>query len=201
MRWLRGALAVAYPFAIYAGLQSFEPRHVGLVLAGLVLLRGLAASRDSAAALRELAVPALCVIAVLVPTLLLNDPHALLFVPAGVNLALLLAFARTLRSGTPLVETLARLQDPDLSPEQQSHCRRFTALWCVFFAANAAVCLGLALAANLWWWTLYTGFVSYLLMALLLGAEVLVRWWRFRNYQGSWAEPLARRLFPESSSR
>jgi len=201
MRWLRGALAVAYPFAIYVGLQRFEPRHVGLALAGVILLRGLAVSRHSAAALRELAVPALCLAAVLGPTLLLNDPFALLFVPVAVNLVLLFVFARTLRSGTPLVETLARLQDPELSPEQQRHCRSFTALWCGFFAANAVVCLGLALFADLWWWTLYTGFVSYLLMALLLGGEVIVRWWRFRNYQGSWAEPLARRLFPESSSR
>lgn len=199
MRWLRGALAVAYPFAIYAGLQGFEPRHVALALAGLVLLRGLAAGRRSAVALRELAVPALCLAAVLAPTLLLNDPFALLFVPAAVNLALLLAFARTLRSGTPLVETLARLQHPELSPAQQRHCRSVTAVWCVFFAANAAVCLGLALFADLWWWTLYTGFLSYLLMALLFCGEALVRWWRFRNYQGSWAEPLARRLFPESS--
>lgn len=201
MRALRGALAVAYPFLVFAGLRWFEPRHVALALALALGLRlAFAARRPRRAELAQLAGPGLCVGAVLVPALAWNDPRALLFAPVAINLALLVAFARTLRRGVPLVETLARLQEPDLSPAQQRHCRSVTAMWSVFFALNAAACLALALFAEVWLWTLYAGFVSYLLAAGLHGGEVLVRSWRFHGFRSALADPVLRRLFPAGRS-
>ena len=55
----------------------------------------------------------------------------------------------------------------------------------------------LAWAAPLWLWTLYTGFIAYLLVAILFGAEWLIRSWRFHHLNAPWADPLLRRLFPE----
>jgi uncharacterized membrane protein len=198
MKLLRGLLAVAYPFLIFAGLRWLEPRWLALLLGVSLLLRSATRwQRPSRQELQRLLAPALLVAAVLVPTLVLNDARYLLFVPVLVNAALLLAFARTLRRGPTLVETFARLQHPDLSEAQVRHCRTVTVVWCVFFAANAAVCLWLALAADLWIWTLYTGLVSYGLVGLVFAAEFVVRSWRFRNYQGTLVEPLFRRLFPQ----
>jgi uncharacterized membrane protein len=128
------------------------------------------------------------------------DPRALLLVPVFVNLVLLFVFGRTLRGGPTFVERLALLRQPALSAAQVRHCRTTTAVWCGFFAANAAVCLALAWSAPLWLWTLYTGFVSYLLMVLLFGAEWLVRSWRFHRLTGAWVDPLMRRFFPEGPS-
>ena len=197
MRLLRGLLEGAYPFLVFAGLRWLEPRQVALLLVGLLALRAaLRWRRTSAEALRRLAVPGLLVAAALGPTLATNDPSALLFVPVWMSVALFVAFSRTLRGGPTLVETFARLQDPDLTPAQVRHCRHFTIAWCIFFAANAAVYTAFALRADLWLWTLYAG-VSYLLMGALFVAELGVRYWRFRNYQGSLFEPIFRRLFPE----
>jgi len=197
MKLLRGLLAVAYPFLIYAGLRWLEPRSVALLLGGAVALRAvLGWHRPSAQELRRLAVPGLLVAAVLLLTLALNDARALLFVPVLVNGALLVAFGRTLR-GPSLVETFARLREPELSDAQIRYCRTVTGVWCVFFAANAAVCLWLALDADLWLWTLYTGLVSYLLVGAVFAVEFVVRSWRFRNYQGTLVEPIFRRLFPQ----
>ena len=125
------------------------------------------------------------------------DPRALLFVPVLVNLGLLLVFGRTLRGGPTLVERLARLREPVLSAAQVRHCRTTTQVWCAFFAANAAVTAVLAWLGELALWTLYTGFVSYLLMALLFAAEWLVRSWRFHHLRAAWADPLLRRFFPD----
>jgi uncharacterized membrane protein len=125
------------------------------------------------------------------------DHRALLLVPALVNLGLLFVFGRTLRGGQTIVEQLARIREPVLSAAQIRHCRTTTAVWCAFFAANAAVCVALAWAAPLWLWTLYTGCIAYLLMALLFGAEWLVRSWRFHRLSAAWADPLLRRFFPE----
>lgn len=125
------------------------------------------------------------------------DPRALLLVPVFVNLFLLFAFGRTLGGGPTIVERLARLREPALSAAQVRHCRTTTQVWCAFFAANAAVTLALAWLGDLALWTLYTGFVSYLLMALLFAAEWLVRSWRFHHLRAAWADPLLRRFFPE----
>lgn len=121
----------------------------------------------------------------------------LLYVPVLVSLGFLFVFARTLVSGPPLVETFARLQVPELSPAQIAHCRTFTLVWCVFFAANAAVCLVLAWSGDLWLWTGYSGVLSYLLMGFVFAAEWFVRSWRFHHLRARWAEPLLRRLYPE----
>jgi len=150
MRWVRGGLAVAYPFLILAGLRWLEPRAV-----------------------------------------------ALLYVPALVNLVLLFVFGRTLVRGPSFMESIARLRERDLSPAQVAHCRTFTGVWCAFFAANAAVGAALAVRGDLWPWTIYTGFVAYLLMGLLFAFEWLVRSWRFHDFRGPLVDPLLRRLFPE----
>src|SRR5258705_12904722 len=109
------------------------------------------------------------------------DARALLLVPAFINLGLLLAFGRTLRGGPTMIERFARLRDPNLSAARVRHCRTATAVWCGFFAANTAVVAALAWLGEIGIWTFYTGFLSYLLMALLFAAEWLVRSWRFHR--------------------
>jgi uncharacterized membrane protein len=198
MRLLRALIAVAYPFLIFLGLRWLEPRWVAMGLGAAVVLRALLRwHRPSAEEVRRLAVPGLLVAAVLGPTLVLNDARLLLFVPVLVNGALLVAFARTLLHGPPLVETFARLQDGDLTEAQVRYCRTVTGIWSAFFAANAAACFALARSGDMWLWTLYTGLVSYLLVGALFAGEFVVRSWRFRNYQGTLVEPLFRRLFPQ----
>jgi uncharacterized membrane protein len=103
------------------------------------------------------------------------DARALRLVPVFVNLGLLYVFGRTLSGGPTLVERIALLHHPRLSAAQERHCRVATAVWCGFFAANAATCFVLAWLAPLWLWTLYTGMIAYALMALLFGAEWLTR--------------------------
>ena len=197
MKLLRGLLVVAYPFLVFVGLYWLEPRWVALLLGGSFLLRALLRwHRPSADELRQLLAPGLLVASVLGLTLALNEARFLLFVPSLVNAALLVAFARTLRFGPPLVETFARMREEELSDAQIRYCRSVTSVWCVFFAANAGFCLWLALASELWLWTLYTGLLSYLLVGLLFGAEFVVRSWRFGRYRGTAVEPLFRRLFP-----
>lgn len=198
MKLLRGLLVLAYPFLVFAGLSWLGPRWLALLLGGGLLARVASGwRRPSREELHRLLAPGALVLLVVGPCLLWNDGRTLLFVPALVNVALLVAFGRTLRRGPPLVETFARMQHPDLSPAQVGHCRTVTGVWCVFFAANAAFSFWLAVAGDVWLWTLYTGLVAYLLMGLIFGVEFVVRSWRFRNYQGTLAEPLFRRLFPQ----
>lgn len=202
LRILSGALAVAYPLLIFVGLRWLEPRWMAVAIAAAVVLRtALRGRRPSSAELRLLATPGLLVAGVLGTAFVANDARTLLFVPVLINAALLLAFARTLRNGTPIVETFARLQDSDLTDAEVRYCRTVTGVWSFFFAANAAVTLWLALFADLWLWTLYTSGIAYVLVGALFVVEFVVRSWRFQRYAGSVVEPIFRRIFPPPPER
>lgn len=196
MTLLRAILGLAYPIIVFLGLRYTDARTVALVLAAVFAARGLLRwQRPSAAQLRRLLPLGLGVALVLGVAAVLNDPRSLMFVPAALNAALLASFARTLRgAGPPMIETFARLQDPELSPAQVLHCRRVTVVWCAFFLANGAVSLALALQGDVARWALYTGLIAYLLMGVLFAAEFVVRAWRFDSYEGTLLEPVFRRL-------
>jgi uncharacterized membrane protein len=112
-------------------------------------------------------------------TLLTEDQRLLLALPVLVNLALLVGFGASLRADQTYIERIARLQEPELSPAQVRHCRQFTKIWVAFFAVNGAVTAALAVSGALLAWTVYTSAVSYVLIALLLAAEWVVRRRRF----------------------
>lgn len=197
MKWLRALLVAAYPFGIYFGLRWLEPRTLALAFGALLVLRIALRSPASRGELRRLLWPVLLVAAVLGATFAWNEGRALLFAPAGVNVALLVAFGRTLRRGPSMIETFARIQHPDLTPEEVRHCRVFTGVWCGFFFVNAAVCAALALYGDIALWTLHTGLLSYGFIGLLLAAEFIVRSWRFSRNAGGIVDRVLRRNRPE----
>ena len=84
-------------------------------------------------------------------------------------------FGLSLKFGPPLVERLARLQEPELPEHAVRYTRQVTVVWAGFFLANGLVVTALTLWAPLSWWTLYTGLIAYALMGLLFAAEWLIR--------------------------
>jgi uncharacterized membrane protein len=205
-RWLRagrllsGIALVAYPLLVWFGLAHGSPRHLALLLLCVLLpavalrLRGsrrAAPSADTLAGglpagsprgdgLRGMALLPLVTVAALVLAAVLDARGWVLAVPVVINALLLLGFAATLRRGAlPMIERFARLQVPELSPEQQAWCRTWTVIWCAFFVLNGGTALLLALAAPLAWWTLYNGLVAYALIGALLATEWLLRRRRF----------------------
>ncbi|OYT86248.1 MAG: hypothetical protein CFE50_02515 [Pseudomonas sp. PGPPP4] len=163
-------LGLAYPFAVYFGLQHLSPR---LFAAGLGALWGLRLLQPGLNGLqRGTALVALgfCLL------LALSDAAVLLRgYPVLLSLFLLAVFGLSLLRGQPLIERLARLREPELPPRAVRYTRRVTQVWCLFFLFNALTAAGLALWAPLAWWTLYTGVIAYGLMGLLFAGEWLVR--------------------------
>jgi uncharacterized membrane protein len=190
-------VGIAYPLLIYAGLQRFEPRTLAIALAIGVLVRvvWIARGREGVALSRLLLAP-MAVASVLVVTAVFNEGRVFLFVPALVNLALLVSFAHTLREGPSMVETFALLQVDELSDAERRYAVTVTRVWCGFFFVNGGIALVLAVFASVGAWALYTGFLSYLLMGTLFAIEFLYRTWRFRRYVGGPLNPLLERIFP-----
>lgn len=199
-------LSIAYPLLIVWALARFPPRSVAGVVLVLLALRGalhilrrrIARGSIGARGMRvpwSLALPVASVAAVTAATAIANDPLGLLLAPVFVNVALLAAFALSLRR-EPIVETLARLQVERLAPAEVRYCRRVTLVWCGFFVLNAGVAFVLAWTRSLEAWAFYTGFLSYCLMGLLFAGEYVYRHVRFRRYEGGPGDRLLSRWFP-----
>jgi len=154
---------LAYPFAVYLGLEHLSPRLFALLLGALWLARMFSGKQTPLS--RTLATVALLFCLLLG---LAGEPALLRWYPVLISLALLGLFAGSLCSGMPIIERLARLSEPELPPAVG------------YFVVNASIASGLALWAPLSWWTLYTGLIAYLLMGLLFAGEWLVRQ-RIRN--------------------
>jgi uncharacterized membrane protein len=198
----RGLVALpwlAYPLAVWAGLALGGARLAGVLVIAALALRSLFAARGTDATLGRLLVPLAAAGLPAAGALWLDDPLWLLFVPVLVSLGLLAAFAFTLWRGPPLIESVARLQEGELSAAEVRYCRGVTAVWCVFFAANAALTAGLAVAGSLAAWALWAGALSYLAIGLVFAVEVTVRAWRFRRYAGGPLDALLRKFFPPRS--
>jgi uncharacterized membrane protein len=161
---------LSYPFAVYFGQQQLSPRHFALLLGGLWLARLLSQAQRPGSRWMAAAALAFCLLLGLA-----DNPDLLRWYPVLMSLFCLGLFGLSLTFGPPLVERLARLREPDLPEAGVRYTRQVTKLWMGFFLANAAIASALTLWAPLSWWALYTGLISYGLMALLFAGEWLVR--------------------------
>ncbi len=171
-RLLAGVLllaGLAWPFAVYLGSEALSPRLFAVLLGGLWLARLAFARAQPGGHWTSLAALAFCAVLALA-----DMPELLRWYPVLLSLTLLGLFAASLAS-TPLIERLARLQEPELPPAAVRYTRQVTWVWMGFFALNAGIAASLAVWAPLAWWTLYTGLIAYLLMGLLFAGEWLVR--------------------------
>jgi uncharacterized membrane protein len=163
------AASVAYPLVVWIAAGHVGPRWIALGLVGLALARAAVARQ------RFWLAVALAAAGLAAASAWFDGWTALKLYPVLVNLALLGAFAASLRRGPSIVERLARLREPALPPEAIAYTRRVTQVWCAFFAANAAVSAATAWRADAAGWALYNGVIAYVAMGALMGGEWLVR--------------------------
>ncbi len=94
--------------------------------------------------------------------------------PVLVSLAFLAFFAFSLKNEA-VITKIARLKEPDLDEKSVVYTRNLTKIWCAFFVFNAAISLALALMEDKFYWSVYSGAVSYALMGTLFFGEILFR--------------------------
>ncbi len=174
-------LTVAYPILVYVGLTRWSTRALALVLVLAAVLLAISRARGlSWARLQDAFVPLLPTVLGAAIAGLTAEDRVLLAVPVLINLGLLATFASSLRPDRmPTIERFARLQEPDLSPAQQAHCRQVTWVWVGFFVVNAIGSGALAVLAPLSWWAAWCGGLVYLCMGMLFAIEWCVRRVRF----------------------
>ena len=164
-------ITLLYPLAVYFGLQSFEARHLVLIL---ILVAGIRMASLGQSPLNHwFWLPLLALLGLW--TWLLNSPLALKLYPVLVSASFLILFAWSLKNPPPMIERIARLQEPDLPQRGIQYTRQVTKVWCVFFAINGSIALAVTLFGSDAEWALYNGLISYLCMGTLFAGEWLVR--------------------------
>lgn len=182
-RGAAAALVLLYPLVVYGGLRFLDARSLGALLGGFLLVRlGVGLRSEAAEHWRAISLQLLPAAAVIALTLIQNEERYLLALPVLISASLFWVFARSLSGPLTIVERMARIQDPDLTPEEARYCTSVTRVWCAFFLANGSIAGFLAIGGSLEWWTLYTGLISYALMGALFAVEFCVRKIRFRRF-------------------
>lgn len=175
LRLLTAAVIIAWPLLISLGLTHHSLNWL-LPLLALILALRLWQVRHQRGPMRFVAIAsALAGVALCAASWLLQAHQWLLFYPVVINALLLAVFGASLWSPMPLVERLARLNEPQLSAAGIRYTRNVTRVWCVFFVANGGIALFTALHGNMALWSLWNGALSYLAIGALMGGEWLLR--------------------------
>ncbi len=134
---LLSLLLLAYPFAVYFGLQYGDPRWLGLLLLVAVSVRYLLAKKEMGQlATAQLLPLSVAGIGLAVLIILFNNESLVLINPVLINVVLFSVFAWSLYSPPPIIERIARLSEPDLPPEGVAYTRTVTKAWMLFFLVS-----------------------------------------------------------------
>ena len=171
---------ILYPFLVYFAL-SHNVSTVILVLMSVILLSRVYISCRSKQYMYALLW--LLGILILLTTGVWLAVYAAKLLPALINIALAVMFAKTILQGTPLIERIARLEIPNIPDDIIAYTHLLTKIWVVYFASQAVITCILAYWASNHFWAIYNGILIYIMLLLMFVIEYSYRKWRFRHVE------------------
>ena len=108
-------------------------------------------------------------------SLVFRSPDFIYFYPVMVNIVLLTVFISSLFCSQTIVEKIARLRDPSFSEREIPYARKVTLAWSLFFAINGCVAFITVMLEDKFYWSIYNGAISYVLMGLMFAGEFYCR--------------------------
>ncbi len=171
-----------YPLIVYFGLQYISVQTISVVLIALVCLR-LLLSQQLLKKLPWLLPASIFALVTLAIAYVTNNDAGLRLYPVIINSMMAITFIFSLFRGPTIIESFARLQEPELDDKGIAYTRNVTKVWSLFFIINGVAALYTCLYSSLAVWSLYNGLISYILIGLIMAIEWLVRK-RVRNNAG-----------------
>ena len=168
-------LIILYPFSIYFGLSYFSPSQVGMFLLAIFILRVVVAKRQAPHRAKQMILTLIVGGILAALTWLFNNEKFLLWYPVGLSTVFFIIFTSSLFSPPTVVESIARMREPDLNAAGIAYTRKVTMIWSAFFVLNALIATWTVLHADIKLWTLYNGLLAYIAMGTLFAAEMVVR--------------------------
>lgn len=173
-----GMLVLLYPVAVYFGLQVFEVKTLGILLLGVLVVRFFLSKASVTKQLVVVSSGGVLLAGIIVFT---NDALYLKLYPVLMNVLMFSVFFTSLLRPPSAVERLARIREPELDAYGVAYTKKVTMLWCAFFLMNGSIALWTVFLGTLAQWTLYNGFISYVLIGVLMTMEFIVRVWVRKN--------------------
>ncbi|WP_052265345.1 hypothetical protein [Ruegeria sp. ANG-R] len=172
LSFLLAACLVAFPFAAF-WFSSFEhPYWLFAAAVALSILRFATAGRVAT----DLLVPQLVFyLGVMAMAFLAAKDQAYLLHPFAMSGSFALIFGISLSKEQSLIETFARLREPDLPASGVVFTRKLTRIWFVFLILNSIVAAITALFAPIEVWVFYNGILFYCLSGVLMVSDFLYR--------------------------
>ena len=172
---MTGIILFCYPIVIYLSLKYQIINIAVLCIAALLVLR-LIALPNLFSNIGWLAKVTTCFGLLLALTSwIFNKFQFLLYYPVATNLLFLIFFGYSLYQPQNIIERFARLKHDNLPASAINYTRKVTICWCLFFILNGLIALITCLINDIYWWTMYNGLISYILIGLLMGGEWIVR--------------------------
>ena len=177
------AISVLYPVIVYCGYRywGLSPRRLSLMLLALAFYHFLNFTRSKSQV--ERGRTGIFVVLILVCALVAFLADNILFVkfyPVLVNLSLLSFFGFTLWKPPSFAFRMATIHNKSLenSPSFKAverYCQKVTIAWCVFFVVNGSIAALTVFVGSDRIWSLYNGFISYILIGLFFIVEFFIR--------------------------
>ncbi len=175
IKLLVGALFLAYPFIIYYGLLHFALWQLAAVITVIAGLR-LFVFKDKQSILAKVGFySSLFLIAFSIISAILDSNGWLKLYPIVVSSLSLVLFFSSLFSEKSAIQRIAEIKEKNIDAKKQKYMRNLTKIWCAFFVINILISAYTMLFMSLKNWTIYNGFVSYILMGTLVVFELLYR--------------------------
>ena len=163
---------LGYPLICHLAATSGHP---GLALVWLGLLPMAAATAAGALGWRSAVAGLACLALAGFSGAALEDA-VLRIPPIAIPLGLALVFGQTLLPGrTPLVNRIGEQFRGPLPTRVAGYGRGLTRFWTWIFVALALEALLLAVFANAFWWSAFTNFINYAIIAAVFVGEYAVR--------------------------
>lgn len=175
---LFAVISVLYPCLVYFGLQRWPHQLFGLVIIAMGTVRFLLSDRKSPKVdIALFAVTTLCGLGIWS----FPSELAVKLYPVFMSAFIGSMFAVSLLQQQSLIERVAQLRGVEMTGPVVHYTRRLTALWAIVLYANGMVALYLAHFGSTESWTLYCGFLSYLVLAGFAGGELVFRHYYMRR--------------------
>lgn len=171
-----GLIFLLYPFLIYLGLHEFQPRVIACLLLIAAILR-LIANKYGENKEVEMGMSLYWIAAAILVTIFtfVTDLKLGLYLyPPLVNLIFFTFFSISLFHPPTVIERIARRHRSEMPVKAIVYTRRVTQTWCLFFLINGGISV-MSISYSEEWWVLYNGFITYILIGLMLAGEYLIR--------------------------
>ncbi|MCF6806831.1 hypothetical protein L3V79_00265 [Thiotrichales bacterium 19S9-12] len=173
-------LVIAYPLIIYFGLSLISLRYVILMVMFLFFIRLLFINRKkqskSVIPISLIILMTILGIFLCLFSLVFNSEYLLKLYPFMVNVLLFITFLYSFINPPTIIERFALIIEKKALPKEAiRYMRKVTVAWVIFFFINGLIAFITASYSSLKIWSLYNGFIAYILIALMFLIEYIIR--------------------------